>query len=58
MDDAPSLARRLREASKTIHDTSDKLVNLKLGVALSNEVVWANGLLVFSKIFFQLEKLE
>jgi heme oxygenase len=27
-----------------------------LGVALSDNGVWANGLLVFSKVFFQLEK--
>ena len=54
--DGPGLARRLRDATKEIHDTSDKLVNLKLGVAMSDDKVWANGLLVFAKIFFQLEK--
>ena len=54
--DGPTFARRLRDASKEIHDTSDKLVNLKLGVSMSDEKVWANGLLVFGKIFFELEK--
>ena len=54
--DGPGLARRLRDSTKEIHDTSDKLVNLKLGVAMSDDKVWANGLLVFAKIFFQLEK--
>ena len=54
--DGPGLARRLRESTKEIHDTSDKLVNLKLGVAMSDDKVWANGLLVFAKVFFQLEK--
>lgn len=56
MEEGPSFCRRLREATKDIHDTSDKLVNLKLGVALSDANVWANGLWVFSKIFFLLEK--
>lgn len=31
-------------------------MNLKLGISLSDDKVWANGLLVFSKIFFHLEK--
>ena len=48
--DGPGLARRLRESTKEIHDTSDKLVNLKLGVAMSDDKVWANGLLVFAKL--------
>merc|ERR1711997_50303 len=55
-NDGPSFCRRLRDATKDIHDTSDKLVNLKLGISMSNDVVWANGLLVFAKVFFQLEK--
>ncbi len=56
MAEGPSFCRKLRDATKEIHDTSDKLVNLKLGVSLSDEKVWANGLLIFGKIFFHLEK--
>ena len=51
-NDGPSFCRRLRDATKDIHDTSDKLVNLKLGISMSNDVVWANGLLVFAKVSF------
>jgi len=55
-NDGPTFCRRMRDATKAIHDTSDKLVNLKLGLSMSNDKVWANGLLVFAKVFFQLEK--
>merc|ERR1712129_264169 len=55
-NDGPTFCRRMRDATKAIHDTSDKLVNLKLGLSMSNDMVWANGLLVFAKVFFQLEK--
>ncbi len=55
-DDGPSFCRKLRDATKDVHDTSDKLVNIKLGLSCSDNNVWANGLLVFSKIFFYLEE--
>ena len=54
-EEGPNICKRLRDATKTVHDSSDKLVNLKLGVALSEPNVWYQGLLVFSKIFFKLE---
>ncbi len=47
--------KQLRNATKSVHDTSDKLVNLKLGVALSEDTVWAEGLLVFYEVFKFLE---
>ena len=49
-NDGPTFCRRMRDATKAIHDTSDKLVNLKLGLSMSNDMVWANGLLVFAKV--------
>ena len=55
MEEGPNICRRLRDATKGVHDSSDKLVNLKLGVAVSEPSVWYHGLLVFSKIFFKLE---
>ena len=55
MEEGPNICRRLRDATKGVHDSSDKLVNLKLGVAVSEPSVWYQGLLVFSKIFFKLE---
>ena len=54
-EEGPNICKRLRDATKTVHDSSDKLVNLKLGIALSEPNVWYQGLLVFSKIFFKLE---
>ena len=42
--------RRLRDATKSIHDVSDHMVNLKLGVAMSDDRVWAEGLLVFYEV--------
>ena len=51
-NDGPTFCRRMRDATKAIHDTSDKLVNLKLGLSMSNDMVWANGLLVFAKVRF------
>ena len=47
--------RRLRDATKSIHDVSDHMVNLKLGVAMSDDSVWAEGLLVFYEVFRFLE---
>ena len=55
-EEGPSFCRKMRDATKDVHDTSDKMVNLKLGVACSDNIVWANGLLVFSKLFFYLEQ--
>ena len=47
---------QLRKATKTIHDLSDALVNAKLGVTISDDSVWAEGLLVFYEVFKFLEK--
>jgi len=47
--------RRLRDATKSIHDMSDHMVNLKLGVSMSDDNVWAEGLLVFYEVFRFLE---
>ena len=47
---------QLRKATKTIHDVSDALVNAKLGVTISDDSVWAEGLLVFYEVFRFLEQ--
>ena len=52
---AELFTRRLRDATKSIHDVSDHMVNLKLGVAMSDDSVWAEGLLVFYEVFRFLE---
>ena len=46
---------QLRKATKSIHDVSDALVNAKLGVTISDDSVWAEGLLVFYEVFKFLE---
>ena len=46
---------QLRKATQTIHDVSDALVNAKLGVTISDDSVWAEGLLVFYEVFKFLE---
>ena len=35
--------QELREATKSIHDISDQLVNAKLGLTMSDDRVWAEG---------------
>jgi len=34
---------RMRSATRKVHDTSDALVNAKLGVTMSDDSVWAEG---------------
>jgi len=48
-------SQRMRIATRNIHTTSDNLVNAKLGVTISDDSVWAEGLLVFYEIFKYLE---
>jgi len=52
----PSLSRDLRASSRAAHDVSDALVNVKLGVAMTEDEVWAEGLLVFAEVFRYLEE--
>lgn len=49
-------SQRMRAATKNIHNTSDAMVNAKLGVTMSDDAVWAEGLLVFYEIFKFLEE--
>ena len=53
---AVPFTKRMRQASKNIHDKSDALVNLKLGLTLSDETVWSEGILTFASIFLYLEE--
>lgn len=47
--------KKLRLVTREVHSISDALVNAKLAFALSNNNVWAEGLLVFYEIFRFLE---
>jgi len=48
-------SQQMRAATRNIHNTSDALVNAKLGVTMSDDSVWAEGLLVFYEVFKFLE---
>ncbi|TMW55032.1 hypothetical protein Poli38472_013794 [Pythium oligandrum] len=54
-DDALPLTEAMRKATKGVHDVSDKLVNLKLLVALTNERLYGQALLLFYYIYVQIE---
>ncbi|KAJ9600796.1 hypothetical protein L9F63_001008 [Diploptera punctata] len=46
-----TFTKQMRKATRDIHAVSDALVNAKLAFALSDNDVWAEGLLVFYEIF-------
>jgi len=48
--------QEMREVTRNVHEISDKLVNAKLGVTMSDDGVWAEGLLVFYEIIKYLEE--
>ncbi|KAK7078857.1 heme oxygenase (decycling) 1 [Halocaridina rubra] len=47
--------KQMRIVTREIHNVSDGLINAKLGIAMSEDRVWAEGLLVFYEIFKYLE---
>jgi len=46
----------MRQRTRNIHDKSDALVNLKLGLTLTDERVWSEGILTFTNVFLFLEE--
>ncbi|XP_043238504.1 heme oxygenase-like isoform X1 [Amphibalanus amphitrite] len=54
VEDIP-FTKQMRKATRDIHSVSDALINAKLGIALSDNAVWAEGLLVFYDVFAYLE---
>jgi len=46
----------LRQCPRAVHDLREALVNLKLGVSMSEDAVWAESLLVFFEVFQYLEE--
>ncbi|CAO1434950.1 unnamed protein product [Diamesa serratosioi] len=51
-----SLTKEMRSATREIHNISDGLVNAKLAIALNNDAIYADGLLIFYEIFKFLEE--
>lgn len=56
MSDKGLFTQQMRKVTRNIHDTSDALVNAKLGVTMTDDSVWAEGLLVFYEVFAFLER--
>jgi len=54
--DAIPFNKQMRVITREIHSISDALVNFKLACSLSNDGVWAEGLLVFYEVFRYLEE--
>jgi len=48
--------KELRQATKEVHKISDVLVNAKFALALTDDKVWADGLLAFYEIYKYLER--
>ena len=48
--------KQMRQRTRNIHDKSDALVNLKLGLTLSDDTVWSEGILTFTNIYLFLEE--
>jgi len=46
----------MRKATAQIHNVSDTLVNVKLGLTLSDDTVWKQGILTFACIYKHLEQ--
>jgi len=55
-EDKKLFSQEMREITRSIHNKSDTMVNAKLGVTMSDDSVWAEGLLVFYEIFKYLEE--
>ncbi|XP_077295565.1 heme oxygenase [Arctopsyche grandis] len=53
-----SFSTEMRVATRQPHALSDALANSKLAIALSDETVWADALLVFYEVFKRLEEFK
>ncbi|KAG7662591.1 HMX1 [[Candida] subhashii] len=54
--DVGALANRINLETKSLHDTVDKLVTLKMAIALKNYKVYRQGLQAFYHVFASIEK--
>ena len=52
---ADLLTTKLRDYTREIHDTSDKLVNAQLVVALTNKAYYTEAISLFYLIYFAIE---
>ncbi len=56
-DENLPLTERMRERSRDLHDQSDKVVNLKLALALTSKPLYAEAISLFWPIYRELESL-
>jgi heme oxygenase len=54
-DDGVLFTTKMREVTKKVHKLSDNLVNAKLSIAMGDDKIWREGLLIFYEIFNFLE---
>ena len=54
---AATLTDEMRRASKDMHDTSDRLVNVKLGLVLTSPGLYGEALALFYPIFAKIEDI-
>lgn len=61
MDDAKPapvlLTERMRTHTRTVHDKSDKAVNLKLGLVLTSRPLYGEAIALFAPIYRRIEKI-
>lgn len=56
IDKSLPFTKQMKKATQQIHDLSDAMINAKLGIAMTDDKVWAEGLLYFYEIFKFLEE--
>jgi len=56
VDKNSPFTKQMKKATQEIHDLSDAMINAKLGIAMTDDKVWAEGLLFFYEIFKFLEE--
>eukprot|EP00587_Corethron_hystrix_P009957 CAMPEP_0113316694 /NCGR_PEP_ID=MMETSP0010_2-20120614/11877_1 /TAXON_ID=216773 ORGANISM="Corethron hystrix, Strain 308" /NCGR_SAMPLE_ID=MMETSP0010_2 /ASSEMBLY_ACC=CAM_ASM_000155 /LENGTH=229 /DNA_ID=CAMNT_0000173481 /DNA_START=107 /DNA_END=793 /DNA_ORIENTATION=- /assembly_acc=CAM_ASM_000155 len=52
----PIFTDRMRSATKSVHDKSDRLVNLKLGLVLTSHQLYGEAIGLFAPIYCRLEE--
>lgn len=51
------LTERMRKGTRTVHDKSDRLVNLKLGLVLTSRALYGEAIALFAPIYERIETI-
>eukprot|EP00747_Dinoflagellata_sp_TGD_P193594 gnl/TRDRNA2_/TRDRNA2_59978_c0_seq1.p1 gnl/TRDRNA2_/TRDRNA2_59978_c0~~gnl/TRDRNA2_/TRDRNA2_59978_c0_seq1.p1 ORF type:complete len:266 (+),score=39.93 gnl/TRDRNA2_/TRDRNA2_59978_c0_seq1:36-833(+) len=57
MVNADLLTERMRKCSRQVHDKSDRLVNLKLGLVLTSRPLYGEAIALFAPIYRRIEEI-